>query len=1198
MIRFLYSSPPLIGPRGGLIGFIMLLFSLSASAQLLASRETAKIVVGDGQQEGQLVSEMIAVLQQQYDASFLYEKSLLKNKRVRVEIKPGQSLEANLTKVLRPAELTYQKIDDHTYVITKRPPALERVQRLDPSSIYSAEAPGASLTAQSTSVMANVRYEPSATKAVNWEKTISGTVTDSDSGEPLPGVNVLAQNTTIGTITDIDGNYTLSVPDNTETLVFSSVGYAQQEVPIEGRSAINIGLTVSTQELGEVVVTALGIKKETKKLGYATAKVESEQITTNRTPNFMNTLQGKIAGVNISSSSTGPGSTSKIRIRGQSSFQGQNSPLFVINGVPINNSNFGVTAGTSDGAISNRIGNNSDGGDGLTSINPDDIESMTVLKGAAAAALYGSRAANGVIMITTKNQASGKGIGVEWNTNFTVDTPLDYTDFQYQYGQGENGERPTSPSPTSGVWSFGERFQPGMTQVLFDSVVVPYEPVRDRIRKFYRNGTNLTNTLTLSAGGENGGFNLSIANLNSRGIVPNSQYERQTFNLGFTQNITPKFTISGNANYSIEDNQNPPIVVQQNISTPVVLYTLANSMPLDVLEANRLNANGDEFIWSRFRNRTNPYFSINERFENIKRDRLFGNLTARYNFTDWLYAQVRVGQDFYSRDQEFNFPTGQASIPAAPSGFVNGQYVQESRRFREINSDFLLGATQQFGEFGVDLTLGGNRRYERTDRNSVFVEDFVIRDLYTVMNGRVKDPLYTLEEKQNNSLYGALELSFREYLYVTATARNDWFSTLSTANRSILYPSVTGSFVFSQAFTNFPNWISFGKIRAGYAEVGSDLDIGAYQGTLFYSVNNNLFPDPDGQLSPVGSINTNTIPNPNLRPMRVAEAEAGLELRLFDSRVNVDFTYYNKITSDQILAAQTSDASGYTSQLINVGESRNTGVELLLNVVPVITQNFRWEVTFNGSYNTSEVLKLGLKKGDTVISVGNGIRGESLRQVVGEPIGQLYGFSYLRNDKGQIIHSSTSGRPLRTDQQGAFGTAIPLYIGGITNAITWKDFQFSFLIDFKLGHKMASGTNFNVTRHGLHKKTLVGREDGFVVGEGVNEEGEVNTVQTPIQSFYETVGSINIHEDYIYNAGFWQLRQMTLGYNFTRLLPDDFFIRGLRLNVVANNVLLLKKWVPNIHPEQMPSASDNLVGLEQTSLPLTRSVGFNLNVKF
>lgn len=1198
MTHYFYAFPRLMGPRSGLVGLLLLLM-LPASAQLLASREAPTEPLPLGQQDGQLVSALIEVLQQQYDASFLYEKSLLKNKRVNTELTPDQPLEVNLSKILRSAELLYQKIDERTYVIVARPRPLDRIEQINPASDYPVDGPGAALSAQNTPAIVRVRLQPAVVTTTVWEKTISGKVTDSDSSEPLPGVNVLAKNTNQGTITDIDGNYQLSVPDDTEVLVFSSVGYQSREVSIEGRSTISIGLVVSTQELGEVVVTALGIKKETKRLGYATAKVESEAITTNRTPNFMNTLQGKIAGVNISSSSTGPGSTSKIRIRGQSSFQGQNSPLFVINGVPINNSNFGVTAGaTDDGAIGNRIGNNSDGGDGLTSINPDDIESMTVLKGAAAAALYGSRAANGVIMITTKNRATGKGIGVEWNTNFTVDTPLDYTDYQYEYGQGENGERPTLPNPTSGVWSFGEKFQPGMTQTLFDGVVVPYEPVRDRIRKFYRNGTNLTNTLTLSSGGENGGFNLSIANLDSRGIVPNSQYSRRTFNLGFTQNITSRFNISGNANYSIENNENPPIVVQQNISTPVVLYTLANSMPLDVLEANRLNANGDEFIWSRFRNRTNPYFSINERFENIKRDRLFGNLTARYNFTDWLYAQVRVGQDYYSRDQEFNFPTGQASIPAAPSGFVNGQYVQESRRFREINSDFIIGANQQFGNFGVDLTLGGNQRYERTDRNSVFVQDFVIRDLYTVMNGRVKDPLYTLDERQINSLYGAMELSFREYLYVTATARNDWFSTLSSANRSILYPSVTGSFVFSQAFTNFPNWISFGKIRAGYAEVGSDSDIGAYQGTLFYSVNNNLFPDPSGQLSPVGSINTNTIPNPNLRPMRVAETEAGFELRLFDSRVGIDFTYYNKITSDQILAAQTSDASGYTSRLINVGESRNTGVELLLNVVPVLTQNFRWDVTFNGSYNTSEVLKLGLDKGDTIITVGSGIRGESVRQVVGQPIGQLYGFSYLRDKEGRIIHSSTSGRPLRTDNQGAFGTAIPLYIGGITNAISWKDFQFSFLIDFKLGHKMASGTNFNATRHGLHKSTLVGREQGFVVGEGVNEEGEVNTVQTPIQSFYETVGSINIHEDYIYNAGFWQLRQMTLGYNFTRLLPTDFFIKGLRFNVVANNVLLLKKWVPNIHPEQMPSASDNLVGLEQTSLPLTRSVGFNLNVKF
>ena len=1172
-----------------------------AAAQLLAStdvvRDPSEPIV---QQDERRLNEVIEALQKQYDTSFLYEKSLLKNKKTKVKPDPEQTLETNLNRILRSAKLTYEKIDDHTYVIVKRTRQADRVGRIN--SLPLRNEVGSS--SGGTPIAGSARWLADASTSIHSmidvvEKEISGTVTGSDTGEPLPGVNVLAQGTNIGTITDIDGNYTLSVPDATEVLEFSSVGYLNQEVAIDGRSTIDVQLSVSVQELGEVVVTALGIKKEAKKLGYATAKVESEQITVNRTANFMNTLQGKIPGVNISSQSTGPVGTSKIRIRGQSSFSGQNSPLFVVNGVPIDNSNYGVTAGaTDDGAFGNRIGNNSDGGDGLTSINPDDIESMTVLKGAAAAALYGSRAKDGVIMITTKTRGGGEGIGVEWNTNFTVDTPLDYTDYQYQYGQGEGGERPTAPNPTSGVWSFGERFEPGMTQVLFDSVVVPYEPVRDRIRKFYRTGTNLTNTLTISSGGENGGFNLSLSNLDTRSIVPNSSFNRKTVNLGFVRDITPKLTVSGNINYSREANNNPPIVVQQNISTPVVLYTLANSMPLDVLEANRLNADGDEYIWSRFRNRTNPYFSINERFENIDRDRLFGNITTRYNFTDWLYLQARIGQDYYSRDQGFNFPTGQASIPPAPSGFVNGEYVQETRRFREINADFLVGANRQFGEFGIDLTLGGNQMYRRMDRNSVAVQDFIIRDLYTVMNGRVKDPLYTLEEKQVNSLYGAAEFSFREYLYVNVTARNDWFSTLSPENRSILYPSVTGSFVFSQAFTNFPNWVSFGKLRAGYAEVGSDTDVSPYSGDLFYSVNNNLFPNPGGQELPIASINTGTVPNASLRPMRVAETEVGLELKLFDNRFGLDFSFYNKNTSDQILAAQISDASGYTRRLINVGESRNTGVELLLNVVPVQTVNFRWDVTFNGSYNTSEVLQLGLEPGDSIITVGSGIGGVTVRQVVGKRIGQIYGFAYQRNDEGKIVYSGNNGRPLRTSEQQAFGTAIPLYVGGITNAINFKGFQFSFLIDFKLGHKMASGTNFNVWRHGLHKATLVGREQGYVVGDGVNENGEVNTVQTPIQTFYESVGANNLNEIYIYNAGFWQLRQIVMGYDFTRLLPDDLFIKGLRLSAVANNVLLLKKWVPNIHPEQLPSASDNLVGMEQSSLPLTRSIGFNLNVKF
>ncbi|WP_232065285.1 SusC/RagA family TonB-linked outer membrane protein [Rhodocytophaga rosea] len=1030
--------------------------------------------------------------------------------------------------------------------------------------------------------------------------TITGKVTSQENGESLPGVNVLVKGTTIGAVTSIDGAYSITAPDGNGTLVFSYIGFTSEEVPINNRSVIDVALVQDIQSLSEVVVTALGIKKETKKLGYAVASVSPEQINVNRTTNFMNALQGKMAGVNITSLGSGPAGTSKIRIRGQSSFSGQNNPLIVVNGIPINNANQGYNPNSSDnnngaGGITSR----SDGGDGLSSINPDDIESMTVLKGGPAAALYGSRAKDGVIMITTKNRGSQQGIGVEYNTNFTTDTPLDFTDFQYEYGQGEGGVRPTAANPTSGVWSFGERFQPGMTQVLFDGVTVPYEPVKDRIKKFYRVGNTWTNTITLSSGGEKGGFSLSLSNLDTKSIMPNSNFNRKTINLGFTQNVLKKLTISGNVNYSNEYNKNPPSIADQDLSTPTTIFTLANSMPLDLLDQYRKDANGDEYVYSRFRNRTNPYFAAYDRFENIRRDRVFGNITARYNFTDWLYLQGRIGQDFFSRDQEYNIPTGMASLAVAPAGFVNGQYAQQARRFREINADFLLGASRTFGRFGIDASFGGNRMYQRSDQNSVGVTNFVVRGLYTAANGQQKNPTYDLAEKQINSLYGSAEVSYNDVLFVNMTARNDWFSTLSPANRSILYPSVTGSFVFSQAFAGLPNWLSFGKIRAGYAEVGSDLDVGPYSNALFYNINANLFPNTAGLAAlPLGNINTETVPNPALKPMRVAEKEVGLDIKLFDNRVGLDVSYYDKLTTDQIVQVQVSDASGYLRRLINVGESKNNGVEMLLTLTPVKTSSFQWDFSFNGSYNTTKILKLGPNPGDTVITVGRGIFEGELRQVVGKPIGQLYAYGYLTDSQGNRVFNATSGRPERTPTQIAFGSAIPKWVGGFTNTFNYKGLSLSFLIDFKLGHKMISSTNFNAWRHGLHKGTLTGREEGYVIGDGVNTNGEVNTVQTPVQTFYETVRSSNLLGQFVYNAGFWKLRQITLGYDFTKLLPENFFVKGIRLNAVANNVAILKKWVPNIDPESFGFSSDNLIGLEHSGLPTTRSVGFNLNVKF
>ncbi|WP_338868149.1 SusC/RagA family TonB-linked outer membrane protein [Spirosoma sp. SC4-14] len=1045
------------------------------------------------------------------------------------------------------------------------------------------------------------------------ERRVTGRVISGKDQQAIPGVNILIKNSQQGTTTDADGNFSLTVPPNS-TLVFSAIGFTGRDVAVGNQTQLTVTLQETEQNLNEVVVTALGIKKEAKRLGYATATVSPEQVATNRTVNFMNALQGKIAGVNISSLGTGAAGTSKIRIRGQSSFSGQNSPLIVVNGVPIDNTNFGQNNGNagSDNSISNRDRNYSDGGDGLSSINPDDIEGMTVLKGGTAAALYGSRAKDGAILITTKTRGTGQGIGVTYNTNFTTDHPLDYTDFQYEYGQGEYGVRPTSANPTSGVWSFGEKFQPGMTQVLFGGVTVPYEPVRNRINKFYRNGSTWTNSISVSSGTEKGGFNLSVSNTDNKGITPNNTFNRKTINLGFSYNLSSKLTVTGTMNYSNEYNKNPPQIAQQDNSTPTVIYTLANSMPLDVLEANQINpATGNEFVYSRFMNRTNPYFTLNYKFENIRRDRLFGNVAARYNFTDWLYFQVRAGQDYWSRDQDYNFPTGQASLAAAPAGFVNGAYVQEVRRFREINTDFLIGANRKFGAIGVDLTLGGNQLYRRSDLNSVQVTDFIVRGLYVPQNGRVKDPTYGLSERRVNSLYGAAELSYKDVLFLNGTVRNDWFSTLAAANRSILYPSITGSFVFSQAFNNLPEWLNFGKLRAAYAQVGSDGDVAPYSNNLFYSVGANLFPNPAGQGQPVGNITSSTVPSNTLRPSRVAETELGLELKLFNNRVGLDLAYYNKVTSDQIVSVQVSDASGYTSSLINSGQSRNRGIEVLLNLAPIRTKDFSWDVTLNGSYNKTKLLRLltdddGTPEKDynkdgraEQIVVGTGIYVGELRQVVGQELGQLYTYGYARDAQGRIIHGS-DGIPNRTATPISLGSALPKYIGGITNTFNYKGVNLSVLIDFKLGGKMISGTNLNVYRHGLHKETLVGRgdPDNKMVGVGVNDKGETNAVRAFVQDYYSVGRSKSLGEQVIYDAGFWKLRQISLGYDFTRFLPKSLFIKGIRLSAVANNVAILKKWVPNIDPEQFGFSSDNLVGLESTGLPTTRSIGFNLNVRF
>ncbi|HEY0609377.1 MAG TPA: SusC/RagA family TonB-linked outer membrane protein [Chitinophaga sp.] len=1020
--------------------------------------------------------------------------------------------------------------------------------------------------------------------------TVTGTVTDAR-GAPLPGVSIVLKGQKTGAISDAAGHYRLTIPDNNAVLVLSFIGYISQEVQVNGRTVVDVKLAEDLTKLGEVVVTALGIQKEARQLGYAATTVKGADVAVNRTPNIGNSLQGKVAGLNVSSVNTGAGGSSKIRIRGASSFKGNNSPLIILNGVPINNNSYGARKNDAEGNTS-RAESYTDGGDGLLSINPDDIESINILKGATAAALYGFRAKDGAIVITTRSGKKNQGIGVEVNSNFVVDRPIDQTDFQYEYGQGEQGKRPATiaEAGNTGTWSFGERIDNQPT-IQFDGQTKPYSAVKDRINKFYRTGFTWSNTVSMSGGNDQGSFNLSLSDMNNQSVMPNSTYRRQAINLGLNYNVTQKLQVNVFANYSHEKHQNPPNVFVQQYNANTTVYTLANTIDFTDLKDHRKDENGNERNISRFTPRSNPYWIAYERFENIVRDRLIGNVSIRYDLLPWLYVQGRIGQDYFTRSQDYNVPTGTRFLGPVTTGF-NGQYYQEVVKFRERNYDFLVGANRKFGNIDVDLTLGGNQMVQIAENNNVKVDNFFIRDLYTVQNGQIKDPQYLYNEKRVNSLYGAAELAWKNYLFLNITARNDWFSTLNPNSNNYLYPSVSTSFVFTDAF-KLPAWFEFGKLRVAYAEVGGDTD--PYQNNLYYVLN----PNPHMGVA-LGGISGTLSPNPNLRPLKVKEFETGLEGRLFDGRIGFDVAWYRKNTIDEILSVQISGATGYSATLVNVGRLRNQGLEMLLTGIPVESKHFRWEVNLNGAHNTSRVLELAA--GQPSIIVGTGEYTGRLAHEVGKPMASLQGTSYLRAPDGQIIYKN--GRPAN-DVVKTFGSAIPTWTGGIINTFIIKGVRISALIDGKFGHKLISNTNFNLWRHGLHKATLEGREQGYVVGKGVMEDPAApgkyipNNVQVPVQTYYESVRSNNnIAEEFVYDASFIKLRQITIGYDFTKMLEKQHVIKGLSVSFVANNVAVISKHTPNIDPEMVTAASDNLQGLESGGLPMTRSMGINVHVKF
>ncbi|OLY95032.1 SusC/RagA family TonB-linked outer membrane protein [Cnuella takakiae] len=1030
--------------------------------------------------------------------------------------------------------------------------------------------------------------------AAAFAQTVAGTVVDVDN-KPVSLATVEVKGTSRRTVTDDAGKFSI-LAATSDILVVTSVNYAIQETPLNGRQSVSITLTPTSKSMETVVVTALGIKRESKKLGYAAETVRVNELQQNRTTNLGTALEGKIAGLDITPPSAGAGASNKIRLRGQSAFAGaNNSPLLVINGLPMDQGARGTNAD----------GPNRDLGDNLQMVNPDDIESMTVLKGATAAAIYGSRAANGAIIITTKNGSKSSGLGVELTSNVSADEVLDLTDFQYEFGQGVNGVRPKTQGEAvnSGQFGWGERYD-AVPTIQFDGVSRPYAPQRDRIKNFFNTGTSFTNTIAVSSGNAKGSFRASFTNQDVKGIVYTNKYHKKIFNLGVNQNLSDKLSIQLNLNYTNEKNENPPQVGVQGIGTMNFLVRTSPTVPLEVYKANAVNEVGIERQTTGFaQTLINPYWTLPRQFFFNKRDRLLSTATMRYQMLKWLYLQGRINMDYGVDFTEQNTPTGTGS-PANGAYYdptrttFNGTYVVGETSGKQINADFLLGGNHRFGDFSIDASFGGNIF---TDRYRNFNQDataFIVRDLYTIENGTVKNQTYGIGRRQINSLYGLAELGYKDLLFLNITGRNDWFSVLNPNNNSYFYPSVSGSFVFSELLESSP-WLSFGKLRASYADVGSENGIGIFGGQLTYGFLQQPF---NG--STLAQINNANNPNPNIRPFSVREKEVGLELRLFASRLHLDIAAYDKQTKDQIVTITNSIASGYNGTTINFGALQNRGIELLLDGTPYRTRNFSWTSAFNTAYNTTKVLALTPGVTRTTVadwSGGNEFIG-SLVYEVGKPLNQISSRTYLRDDQGNIL-LGPDGRLRATTSNVLHGSALPKFTGGWNNVFRYKNLSLLVHMDYKTGGKMLSSTALNALRQGHSKASLVGRRPGEtgVVFPGIYQSGpnvgKPNTTPVYGQQFYADYRNLQIADPVIFKSDFIKLRNITLTYDFSPVIGTKY-IKGLVLSAACRNVAIIKKWVPDIDPEAVQSSGDFRVGYEAVSLPTTRNYSVNLNVKF
>ena len=1026
-----------------------------------------------------------------------------------------------------------------------------------------------------------------ASPAAAQQTTIRGRVVDGENNEPLPGVNVSVPGTTTGTATNTQGEYSLRVRASVDTLRFSFVGYQTQRVPIRGRSTINVVLQSGAIQTEELVVTALGIEREQRTIGYSVQEVSGADIEETAGINVINSLQGKLAGVRIQQTGTGQGGTSRIVIRGNRNIGSSNQPLFVVDGIPI------------QGRGSPRTGEfgGIDLGGGISDIDPNSIESITVLRGANAAALYGQDGGNGAIVIETKKGSSETR--VSFSSRSAVERPMVLPDLQDTYGRGSRGTvcgDPTCPTgddgaPTvlTGDISWGPRME-GQPVETWTGEVQPFRPQPDNVGDFFDTGYTTTNSLAFSAGTDSLSARAAVTHLQSETLLPGGDLERTNVSLSASGDVTGALSIDGRVSYVTQSASNRPQVARSPDNVVFNMYHFPRNLRLQDLQPFR-DENGQPRIWTsaNFSQRNNPFWSVNLNTNADTRNRMIGTMRARYQFAPWLSAFIRGGTDFVERNREEQVATNTSFKAGGRGEFETARSASQQTTF-----DFLIDAEQDLtSTLHGNLLVGGSWEFEDAETTGTTGQGLSIPNLFTPSNLESQTPIFAESEKQVRSIYSLAEFRYRNYLFLELTARNDWSSSLPPSSNSFFYPSATLGFIFSDLVDWDP--LSFGKFRASVAEVGSDAP--AQRLGLEFSV------EGDGQGGRSRGSAPITLPPVDLEPEITTSVEGGLDLGFLDDRFELNFTYFQTNTRNQIINLPLPPASGFRQGTVNAGEVRNRGVELQANGTILQAGDFEWDVSANWSKSGSEVI--GLTEDVSTFELSNAL-GVSVVAREGESLGKIEGSSFARTEDGRRIIGD-DGLPV-AGEDTTLGSVQPDWSGGITSTFRYGGFSLRALIDIRQGGDIFSRSNQIAARQGTASFTVEGREafyngEGGFVADGVVNTGseespnfEENTQAVDPQSFWSEVSGIT--EAFVYDGSFVKLREVVLSYRLPPTLLDRMPMRKASVSFVGRNLAFLHKNTPGFDPEATFGAGFADQGREAFAFPATQSFGLNLNLTF